>query len=483
MRRLALLLGLAAALAALPATAQSSYDPPVTTTLTITGAGQAVAGSPVTVRGDVAFGIDNRQVGVDPSGDALIAQEPGADVVAARAVSDPRTPLQLRLELRLTGVLPVVQGTPELLTYRWPLVPVTEGVDGERLLEWRRTNAADVVAEDPSDPLRALGVWARLHDCTATALVRSCADAVDVAGSLDPWQATLTATAELDDLGTAPGALLETAERGIAVEHAAGPVGSEALAVDTIPVVGAYRVPTRIDSVRLGLVPEGASFPASLPVSVTPDGEGAFGSFSGAVPTAGLAPGRYDLVAEGCWGYNCGRTRTPVVLGSAGVHETLLLDSFDFANRPNGVPVSTAAKLEAGRTYDVTVRGTYSRWFVWVDSTHVVCGAAEGAPMFPSPGADNAQVGLDAETIFAYPRTIYTPQCKATPYETQAFQVNTGQGYAHPTPIGSAPGELRADHTYRYRITGHGAPATFRIVDQPTNDNYGMLEITVSEGA
>lgn len=69
-----------------------------------------------------------------------------------------------------------------------------------------------------------------------------------------------------------------------------------------------YSVPER--TVRLGLVPAGAPAAYTAQGTVGEDGT----TFSGSVSTDGLAAGSYDLVAEACFGTNCGSARTAVTL-------------------------------------------------------------------------------------------------------------------------------------------------------------------------
>jgi hypothetical protein len=59
------------------------------------------------------------------------------------------------------------------------------------------------------------------------------------------------------------------------------------------------------------------------------------------------------------------------------------------------------------------------------------------------------------------------------------FQIDTGSGFGHREPDGGPFSAPTRSHKYRYVVTGQGAPASFRFLDTPNDDNYGVLKISV----
>src|ERR1039458_8424573 len=154
-------------------------------------------------------------------------------------------------------------------------------------------------------------------------------------------------------------------------------------------------------------------------------------------------------------------------------------------------PVSTATSLIAGEHYDVVITGTMSIWGAtqW-SAAGSQCGASEEQPLYPSPGAVNGPVGWDAETVFAVPPGVdfYSFSCVSsqipflsTAHSPGGFEtsVSGAGGFAHLTPIGGNRSTPTAGHTYTYAVTGTGQPASFRFVDDPVTDDYGIFMIKV----
>jgi hypothetical protein len=104
--------------------------------------------------------------------------------------------------------------------------------------------------------------------------------------------------------------------------------------------------------------------------------------------------------------------------------------------------------------------------------------------MFPSPATANGKVGLDADTAFAATglASWCTTSPAGVPRHNRVFEISTGGGFGHKEPVTGAHTTPRADHSYRYLLTGQGATAkfSFRMVDDPLRDNYGVLRITIS---
>lgn len=167
--------------------------------------------------------------------------------------------------------------------------------------------------------------------------------------------------------------------------------------------------------------------------------------------------------------------------------ETLLLDTYspDKTAKVTG-SVSTTQPLAAGAFYVIRATGTFSRYVPALMAPGAFpkrCGTPEAAPLFPSPGRPDSQVGIDPEWAFSYymkPASTPCPTPAVRPIG--AFQISTGGPYSHvvATNRGSGP---RPDHTYNYVVEGTGAPVSFRYEDFPLHDNNGAISITVSPAA
>ena len=135
--------------------------------------------------------------------------------------------------------------------------------------------------------------------------------------------------------------------------------------------------------------------------------------------------------------------------------------------------VTSQGSLQAGRSYVVTVQGT---WSDWGDKLN---GAPEPDAMFPTSGTvrKSTQVGLDADTEFARP-----PEGSGTPPQhwTQLQFSLDGATWAHVEPVGGPYSKPQPNHLYTYHLTGRGHPLGVRVADTPLTDNYGALRISVT---
>jgi hypothetical protein len=162
------------------------------------------------------------------------------------------------------------------------------------------------------------------------------------------------------------------------------------------------------------------------------------------------------------------------------ITETLTLDAYSPADSGFAGPVTTSAPLASGARYEITVTGTFSAFNpkLWTGFPQwVVCGAPEAHPMTASSArADggNGPVGQDANDTFARPFRGSCPPAETYPHPYSGFQIDLGSGFSHLDPTG-----LASVHSYVYDVTGQGSPASFRILDFPTDDDYGELTISV----
>lgn len=149
--------------------------------------------------------------------------------------------------------------------------------------------------------------------------------------------------------------------------------------------------------------------------------------------------------------------------------------------RPDGSTATvTGPVLEAGKAYRMFIQGTYSIWdSEWNSGS--CAGTSEEAPMFPSAGALNGVVGVDAQFYFAVPKG--SALCNETipgSGGTPDISLDGGNDFDNPEPI-SPPSAPAADHRYEYEIVGQGHAVMFEREDSPSSDNYGILKITISE--
>ena len=161
--------------------------------------------------------------------------------------------------------------------------------------------------------------------------------------------------------------------------------------------------------------------------------------------------------------------------------ETVSLNTYEASTDGVAGPVSTTESLTAGAAYVAEVTGTFSVWHhtLWSGEapSYHVCGSSESSPTFPSPGRPETPAGQDALFVFARP---LQSECDGTfPYAYPAFEIDTGSGFSHRTPLNQAAGP-NAQHRYRFGLTGEGKPASFRHLDSETRDNNGVLQIVVS---
>lgn len=167
--------------------------------------------------------------------------------------------------------------------------------------------------------------------------------------------------------------------------------------------------------------------------------------------------------------------------------ENLSIDSYEPNNDGYAGLVRTVDSLPSGALYIAEARGTVSFWKkrnwnknnqepIW----NTVCGAPTPDVLFSSPDSGDGKAGVDPEFIFARPWTTSACGATALPARWNNFQVNVGNGWAHPIPAGGRPTAPSANHKYSYPLIGTGARARFRIEDKPrTNDNYGQFRVKI----
>ena len=149
----------------------------------------------------------------------------------------------------------------------------------------------------------------------------------------------------------------------------------------------------------------------------------------------------------------------------------------------SGFPVAIGPVMLVGTRYVYDIEGTYSIWAqanYWSNGT---CKAvSEPAPIFPSPGHANGEIGIDAEFFFAIP--VGSSLCASDfviPRHTSLIYVSLDGGttFDHVEPVGGRPDAPRADHTYRYEVTGEGEAFHVRRRDDGVDGDYGVLRITL----
>ena len=157
---------------------------------------------------------------------------------------------------------------------------------------------------------------------------------------------------------------------------------------------------------------------------------------------------------------------------TAGNTDTFVAETFFLDTRATSV--SSSQVLASGTSYLVTAQGTWSAWGLALNT-----GVPESDAMFPTSGRGvlSTQVGLDPDTLFAYPSSHPN-----TIGNQQTFQMNLGSGWAYHTPVGGPYTTPQGGHAYTYQVTGQGSVISFRIDDSPLSDNYGAVRITVQGG-
>lgn len=136
--------------------------------------------------------------------------------------------------------------------------------------------------------------------------------------------------------------------------------------------------------------------------------------------------------------------------------------------------LATSHVLDNGAQYLIVVQGTFSAW-----NEVLAGGTPEANAMFPGStvGRVSTEVGIDADTLFAYPSDHPHPVGHWRAFE---ISLDGGTTFAHLEPDDGIHGTPAPGHLYRYTVIGQGAAAAFRVSDSPGHaDNYGRLSITV----
>ncbi len=142
-----------------------------------------------------------------------------------------------------------------------------------------------------------------------------------------------------------------------------------------------------------------------------------------------------------------------------------------FVNTHVGASTSSTI-LQTGVVYLVSVQGTYSAWNLVLDN-----GTPEGDAQFPpssQPGRLSTEVGVDADTLFAWP----TAHPHVAGHDTDLV-MNLGSGFSHIEPFGGPYSVPQPDHFYSYNLTGQGSALSVKTNDPNPADDYGLLKVTI----
>jgi murein DD-endopeptidase MepM/ murein hydrolase activator NlpD len=188
------------------------------------------------------------------------------------------------------------------------------------------------------------------------------------------------------------------------------------------------------------------------------------------------------------WNEGCPGCSDPIK-GTAGgdPRQLFLLDSFLY-NSSEKTATSTLV-LDAGRTYLLTVTGTFSfwspsQWGDWLgDNADRMCwGIAEEDPLIPSPGDRTGPVGADPEYQYAVP--IYPGGCpdgptdSVEPRPSASVQLSLDGGAVF-LKIVTTNDDFNSRHKYQYLVEGNGPPLLISILDSGYSDNYGQLQVGI----
>jgi murein DD-endopeptidase MepM/ murein hydrolase activator NlpD len=164
--------------------------------------------------------------------------------------------------------------------------------------------------------------------------------------------------------------------------------------------------------------------------------------------------------------------------------EQLMVESFFYDSHTKQTTSSLA--LEVGRTYLLTLRGTFSywspnQWGNWLgDNSERTCwGVAEEFPLYPSPADFTGPVGSDPEYRFAQP--IYPDACDDPPLEPRQtpsinFSIDSG---ASLNPFPPTVEAFNPKHSYQYLVGGNGSPLILMVRDSGVQDNYGQFLVWI----
>jgi hypothetical protein len=162
----------------------------------------------------------------------------------------------------------------------------------------------------------------------------------------------------------------------------------------------------------------------------------------------------------------------------------LVLHAYQAGTSAATKPVTSRPRLAQHDLYVATVQGTLS-YYAAIDYTaiqppwEVMCGVPDGAPMFGGPGG-SGPVGNDAEFIFAQPTKLATCATEVFPRHWFNLQANLGAGWSHPKLLSAgALNAPTASHSYEYALVGRHKPASFRLTDPDTRDDYGSLHVSI----
>jgi murein DD-endopeptidase MepM/ murein hydrolase activator NlpD len=188
------------------------------------------------------------------------------------------------------------------------------------------------------------------------------------------------------------------------------------------------------------------------------------------------------------WSDGCPGCSSRIKGGAVGVPREQFLSETFMYNSKEKQAVSTMV-LEAGRSYLISIEGTFSNWspITWGEwlgdnAEHICWGLADQEPLIPSPGNKTGSVGSDPEYRYAVP--IYPGGCEEGPSDSVDPQPSSNvqlslDGGAVFEKFASTNATFNSRHKYQYLIEGNGQSMIIKIIDPTLGDNYGQLAVSI----
>jgi len=152
------------------------------------------------------------------------------------------------------------------------------------------------------------------------------------------------------------------------------------------------------------------------------------------------------------------------------------LDELWLNSRSNNTVNSTIVLIK-DKKYKIKISGSFSPWSAWEWSAGWQGILKEFLPVFPDNEVENSFAAADACYIYACPARRY---CDISNFPSLIsnfeYSLDGGQNWFK---LNTYCREFEKTHTYGFDIKGKNFPISFRLIDYPNSDNYGIFKIEI----
>ena len=151
--------------------------------------------------------------------------------------------------------------------------------------------------------------------------------------------------------------------------------------------------------------------------------------------------------------------------------------------------VATQSPLDNGRSYIVTMQGTYTVWYDIGEGAANAPGKPDPSPMYPSdvkPAGQSGKAGIDPVFHYSWPVGWFLERQDRAPFAHDIVLMSLADAAGLPQweiarkYLDPGQGYDATTHRYKYTVIGNGSPLRVKTNELVVKDNYGRIRISIT---